>query len=496
MRPRTGCRRLTIGRVTDALGDIFSGDGAANGIVAAWVADTERLLALGEAVSTGITAAVGAEGSGQSVPALAGTIGLDRRETTRRCSALVWHGILERAGRRVRLAPDLQTLTAADAVQDLKDVLRTQRAKLAAITDSAGTMRPYTTLSEADQLAVARNAGAITPSLLTAAAQVLDGIEPLRAAWSRPARHVELGCGSGCQLLSPLLVHRGLTAVGVELSAAVAVEAQRRAEVLGVADRVEIRAGDAADLPEIDRFDTGYWSQPFFTTPTRRRALAAAWRALRPGGVLVAPVLVEPPATQTLTSVRAWSVEAIVFAAWAIPILSPRALCDEIHTAGFVDGVVVEAPAMATRPASVLGVRHYVVARKPPVSGGGLSAAVDATPADRVAAPALDTYVAARTRLTGWIAAAEALAVVDTALSSGVLAAIIAAGTTTGAADRAAIDADWVGRIGDSLVAHGILDAAGPQYRLTPNFDALALGPARDALHAVLGPLMTRLQTL
>lgn len=483
--------------MTDALDAIFAPAGAANRILGSWLAGTERFLALAEATSTGIASALAGDRS-RSVPSLAAATGLDREETARRCADLAAHGILERAGRRVRLAPDLQRLTAPDAVQDLKDVVGTQLARLAALAGCVLTVRPYPTLSEADHLAVARNAGAITPPLLTAAARVLDGIEPLRAAWWRPARHVELGCGAGCQLLSPLLLHPGLSAVGVELSAAVADEARRRARVLGVADRVEIRVGDAGDLPEVASFDTAYWSQPFFPTPARAPSLGAALRALIPGGVFVAPVLVEPPTAPSSAGARAWSIELLVFGAWAIPVLSPPALCEEIRAAGFVDAVVVEAPAMPTRPASVLAVGHYVVARKPSTGSTGLSGPIaggtPARPGDPGPA-SVAAYVAARTRLTTWIAGAEALALLGAALSSGVLAAVIEAGTVHGAADRVSIDAGRVGLIAAALSAHGLLDGDESHYRLAAEFDALATPSMRGALGSLLDPVTVRLES-
>lgn len=64
--------------------------------------------------------------------------------TGRRCAALIAHGMLQGTGsRRVRLAPDLRALTAPDAVQDLADVLATQRAKLAVLAGCARPAVPY-----------------------------------------------------------------------------------------------------------------------------------------------------------------------------------------------------------------------------------------------------------------------------------------------------------------------------------------------------------------
>lgn len=242
-----------------------------------WLAEAECFGGVAEATESGLLAAVARAGASEAaVAGVAATLGVGEPETARRCDVLAAGGILRREGPRVRLASDVAALVDAGAMQPLGDVVGTVRAKLAALARCADTVHRYTALGEADRVAVARNAGAMTPQLVAATAAVLAEIAELGAAWSGPARHVELGCGAGCQLLSPLVGRPHLTAVGVELSPAVAGEAQRRAGALGVADRVEVRVGDAGELPDAIGFDTAYWSQPFF--PTSSRA-AAPWEA-------------------------------------------------------------------------------------------------------------------------------------------------------------------------------------------------------------------------
>jgi hypothetical protein len=51
---------------------------------------------------------------------------------------------------------------------------------------------------------------------------------------------------------------------------------------------------DAADLTDQADFDHVQWSQFFFPADCRAAVLAAAFRALRPGGLLRMPLLTEP----------------------------------------------------------------------------------------------------------------------------------------------------------------------------------------------------------
>jgi ubiquinone/menaquinone biosynthesis C-methylase UbiE len=73
---------------------------------------------------------------------------------------------------------------------------------------------------------------------------------------------------------------------GVDISPAMLAIAQERAQALGRA--TDLRVGDAQnlDLPT-ERFDSVVSTLALCTIPDDRRALAEAWRVLRPGGRLI-----------------------------------------------------------------------------------------------------------------------------------------------------------------------------------------------------------------
>ena len=94
---------------------------------------------------------------------------------------------------------------------------------------------------------------------------------------------LELAIGTGLNLP---FYRRDVRLTGVDLSPAMLAIAGRRARELGL--RVELRPGDAQALDFPDgRFDTVVATLCLCTIPDERRALAEAYRVLRPGGWLL-----------------------------------------------------------------------------------------------------------------------------------------------------------------------------------------------------------------
>jgi hypothetical protein len=145
--------------------------------------------------------------------------------------------------------------------------------RLAALRRAGRTPVPYTAQPDGDALAVAATAGisALSPTRQV----VVDAIGRLAPdlhahLTTHGGRHLELGCGVGNVLLSLLVAYPRLTAVGVELDPVTLAETRRRAQLLGVADRVELRRMDAADPTDQAAFDHVRWSQFFFPAPGTR----------------------------------------------------------------------------------------------------------------------------------------------------------------------------------------------------------------------------------
>ncbi|MEU4197565.1 class I SAM-dependent methyltransferase [Kribbella sp. NPDC026611] len=102
----------------------------------------------------------------------------------------------------------------------------------------------------------------------------------------RTDRWLDVGCGVAGSTLTLATLYPELRGVAIELLPTVAAETQRRAEALGVADRLEIRCMDARKLDEHEAFGGAFWAQPFFPEETRATTLEVILRALRPGGLL------------------------------------------------------------------------------------------------------------------------------------------------------------------------------------------------------------------
>jgi SAM-dependent methyltransferase len=172
-------------------------------------------------------------------------------------------------------------------------------------------------------------------------------------------RHLELGCGVAGRILCVLQAFPTLTAVGVELAPDLAAEAERRAAALGVADRFEVVCADATTVRLDGTFAVAFWSQFFFTGASRAGTLATAYQALRPGGMLLAPLLGDPSVAEPDphgSSARSLALARVVHGLWGVPDRSPDDLATEVSAGGFVDVVVSAAPdagvlvVVATRP--------------------------------------------------------------------------------------------------------------------------------------------------
>jgi SAM-dependent methyltransferase len=208
----------------------------------------------------------------------------------------------------------------------------------------------YWQLDEADRLLVARGISPdpASPATVAMARGDIVGLEGVVAALDAGGRALELGCGLGSRLCALLQAFPAATAVGVELTADLVAAGRRRAEQLGVADRITYVVSDAAASQPDGCFDLVGWSQFFFPEQTRAAALATARRALRPGGWVTMPVIwdgVAPPAGSALE--RDLAAERLVLDLWQVPLRTTTEVSREVEEAGFVEVRVDDGPVVS-----------------------------------------------------------------------------------------------------------------------------------------------------
>ena len=107
------------------------------------------------------------------------------------------------------------------------------------------------------------------------------GIAPLTSS----ATVVDIGCGAGMDLmLAAGAVGPGGHAIGIDMTEPMADRARASARALGFA-HVEVRAGDALDLPVAsDSADFVISNGVLNLTPDKRQAFGEVLRILKPGG--------------------------------------------------------------------------------------------------------------------------------------------------------------------------------------------------------------------
>ena len=245
----------------------------------------------------------GADGAGllramrttTTVADLALATGLSEDRVCDVCAALTANDVAESDGSGVRLTPAWAALTGPAAFAPLASALRLGDVGAQTLRHLSGGSG-FAGLSSVDRLAYATavSPDPFSPGIVAAMRAGAGVPDAVRGRLHDGDRHLELGCGVAGRILCVLQAFPTLTAVGVEQAPDLAAEAERRAAALGVADRFEVVCADATTARLDGTFDVAFWSQFFFTGPSRTGTLATAYQALRPGGMLLAPLLGDP----------------------------------------------------------------------------------------------------------------------------------------------------------------------------------------------------------
>jgi SAM-dependent methyltransferase len=365
-----------------------------------WIAGARALALLSTAIDAGL---IDALRRAATVDELQSATGLEAEGVVDICRALEAHGVARRTGERYGLTREFELLAAPDAAIPLADVVRHAMATIRGLQVGAADAT-YTSLAPTDVLAMAAGAGisSLSSSSHVSTEVLARALPEVDAIWRQRAHHLEVGCGIGNALLGTVSTYPTVTAVGVEIDEATAAEARRRAMVLGVADRVDVRCMDACDIDDDAAFDTVQWSQFFFPGPTRPTVLAAIGRALKPGGYLVMPWLgsVSPDTmprrrTTLRLAIRAmrsgpaaslpflmdlagdtpsrrrkerWfaSLTTLLFHRWGVPVLSVGELASEVRSSGL--SVLRCTPMLASQ---FVLTRGLLLAQRPPIGSTG-----------------------------------------------------------------------------------------------------------------------------
>lgn len=230
---------------------------------------------------------------GQTPEQIAAATDVDLAAVVDLCLALEAHDIVRRDGDFFQLAPEYALLASPTAAVPLPSLIRQGMVMVRTLQTIPASDGSYTALPAEDVLAMAEGAGisALSSSPRVGQTTICQAMPEVEARWRAGARHLEVGCGVGNSLFGTVLAYPEVTAVGIEIDELTAAETEQRADLLEVADRVEVRRMDACDLGDEEAFDTIQWSQFFFPAASRPPVLKAMHRALKPGGYLFMPWL-------------------------------------------------------------------------------------------------------------------------------------------------------------------------------------------------------------
>ncbi len=350
-----------------------------------WIAGAEAIAMLTGAVESGVIDALRTVNTAQQIAA---TTGLEKEIAEDILHALEAHDLVEQNDGTFRMARNLELLTSADAVLPLNEILQSTKIRMLELQNVTEESNNYTTLSSDNVVSMAK--GVVTSAISFARNFMGIGMGQLlpemKERWNAGAHHLESGCGVGNTLFQITTTYPKVTAVGIEIEEETAKEAQRRADLLGVANRVEIRHMDAGELGDEAVFDTAQWSQFFFPTSCRSNALRTLYRAMKPGGYVFMPLL--PDVSRTiweyridmlrmavkslisepyLTLVffnallqtspmhqrrekRLASINRLVYGTWGVPVKTSNELRAEMENCGFRIIRAIQVPAMQFLP--------------------------------------------------------------------------------------------------------------------------------------------------
>ncbi len=128
----------------------------------------------------------------------------------------------------------------------------------------------------------------------------------LAALLGRPGAFLDVGTGVGWLAIEAARVWPALRVVAIDIWEPALARARRNVAASGLEGRIEVRAQDAAALPERAAFSLAWVPAPFFTAAALARALARVRAALAPGAWVVCGLETPPeePLARALSLLR------------------------------------------------------------------------------------------------------------------------------------------------------------------------------------------------
>lgn len=262
---------------------------AANNKIGELINAAEGIALLTGAVKSGIIAALSKPTTAQEIVI---ATSVNKPQLDRVLNALETFGFVMQSKGTYRLSKFAELLVSSDAPQPLNIMLQVTDIRMKHFANLDKAVDDYNILQADEVLSMAKSMISTLSFTRNFVGIVISRLMPeVRKVWLAGGRHLESGCGAGNTFLDIIAAFPRITGVGVEIHSDTANEARRRANILGLTNRVEIRNMDACTLTDEAAFDTAYWSQFFFPVSTRKAALQALFRAIRPGGYLFIPLL-------------------------------------------------------------------------------------------------------------------------------------------------------------------------------------------------------------